>query len=193
MNRWIVAPWHQVRGPEKSGTTKLATRSFFVLLLALLVIVPASADKAKSLYAQGADQEAHQNFDQAYALYKQAFDLNPKNVQYRSSYERLKFKAAAEHVHKGQLLREAGKLTEALAEFESAMRIDPSNFMAVQEARRTKELIDQQANPDQQPRQSTMSERLRSAGSPVDHLAHVGRQQGRLRNNRQTCRHQRTF
>src|SRR3954447_19560682 len=136
MNRWIVAPWQQVRGPEKSVVRKMATRATSVVLLALLVIMPAtssSPDKAKSLFVQGTDQESLQHFDEAYQLYKQAFELKPKEVQYRAAYERLKYKAAAEHVHKGQVLREAGKLPEALAEFESAMRIDPSNFMAVQE------------------------------------------------------------
>jgi general secretion pathway protein D len=183
MNRWIVAPWQQVRGPEKSVVRKMATRAVTVLLLALLVIMPAtssSPDKAKSLFAQGTEQESLEHFDQAYQLYKQAFDLKPKDVQFRAAYERLKYKAAAQHVHTGQLLREAGKLAEALAEFESAMRIDPSNFMAVQEARRTKELIDQASNPDLQPKMTGLSERLRSAGSPVE-LAPISNQPITLR------------
>jgi len=181
MNRWIVAPWHQARGPEKSSVKKMATRVATVVLLALLVIIPGvSADKAKTLFAQGGDQEAHNQFDQAYASFKQAYELSPKNVQYRAAYERLKFRAAAEHIHTGQKLREEGKLPEALKEFETAMTIDPSNFMAVQEARRTKDLIDKQENPDQQPRQTTLSERLRSAGSPVD-LAPISNQPITLR------------
>jgi general secretion pathway protein D len=183
MNRWIVAPRQQVRGPEKSVVRKTATRFVTVLLLALLVIMPAtsaSPDKAKSLFSQGVEQEALEHFDQAYQLYKQAFDLKPKEVQYRAAYERLKYKAAAQHVHIGQQLREAGKLPEALAEFESAMKIDPSNFMAIQEARKTKDLIDKEANPDQQPKMTGLSERLRSAGSPVE-LAPISNQPITLR------------
>jgi len=39
-------------------------------------------------------------------------------------------------VNKGQELREAGKLDESLAEFEYGANVDPSNFVAIQEARR---------------------------------------------------------
>jgi general secretion pathway protein D len=180
MNRWIVDPLSFFRGRERSSAMRVAQRTVTVLLIALLVIIPASADKAKSLYSQGADQEAQNHFDKAFDLYRQAFEIKPRDAQIRSAYERMKFRAAAEHVHKGQLLREAGKLPEALAEFEQAMRIDPSSFMAVQEARRTKDMIDQQANPDQQPKQTTMSERLRSAGSPVE-LAPISNQPITLR------------
>src|SRR3569833_2367165 len=180
MNRWIVAPFRRFRGREGSSAMRVAQRTLTVLLIALLVTVPASADKAKSLYSQGANQEALNHFDQAYELYRQAYELKPKDVQIRAAFERMKFRAAAEHIHKGQLLREAGKLPEALAEFEQAMRVDPSSFMAVQEARRTKDMIDQQANPDQQPKQTQLSERLRSAGSPVD-LAAISNQPITLR------------
>jgi len=44
--------------------------------------------------------------------------------------------------HRGQLLREAGKLQEALAEFQKASEIDPSSFIAQQELRRTQRLMD---------------------------------------------------
>ena len=169
MSRRIVAPRSQGRGLARSGTMKIVHKVAAVLIVALLAAVPAIADKAKSLFAEGTDQEAHQHFDKAYELYKQAYDLKPKDVTYRAAYERMKFRAAAEHVHSGQQLREAGKLSEALAEFEAATKIDPSNFMAVQEARRTKELIDQQANPAEQPKgPPTLSERVRNAGSPVE-------------------------
>src|SRR4051812_36283985 len=151
MNRWIVAPVKEFRGPKTIGIKKIVLRAIAVSMLALLVIIPATADKSKSAFQKGVEQEGLEHFQQAYEFYKQAFDITPKNPQYRAAYERMKFRAAAEHVHKGQQLREAGKLPEALVEFEQAVQIDPSNFMAAQEARRTKELIDQQANPDQQP------------------------------------------
>src|SRR6202035_4758311 len=61
---------------------------------------------------------------------------------YRTSYERTRFLAAASHVHRGQLLRDAGKLQEALAEFQKAADIDSSSFIAQQELRRTQRMID---------------------------------------------------
>src|SRR5713226_4790808 len=92
-------------------------------LLFLLLILPAIAESAKSLYAKGKIAEARQNYEQAYDFFKQAYDQKPQDISYRSAYERLRFLAGASHVHRGQLLREAGRLEEALAEFQKAAEI----------------------------------------------------------------------
>jgi tetratricopeptide (TPR) repeat protein len=89
-----------------------------LVLLVVACTLPIAADQAKSWYQKGQDAEARQNFEQAYDDYKQAYDLSPKNLRYRSSFERLRFLAGASHVHRGKLLREAGKLEEALAELQ---------------------------------------------------------------------------
>ena len=88
------------------------------LTLALLLnfcLFSSATDSAKSLYNKGKIAEARQNYEQAYDLYKQAYDQKPQDVSYRAAYERLRFLAGASHVHRGQLLREAGRLEEALA------------------------------------------------------------------------------
>src|SRR6516164_8075164 len=95
-----------------------------LLVLAVAVAVLAS-DKAKGLWEKGQDAEARQNYEQAFDFYKQAYDLKPKDLRYRASYERTRFLAAASHVHRGQLLRDGGNLQEALDEFQKAMDIDP--------------------------------------------------------------------
>ena len=120
-------------------------------LFALAGTVLLTAESAKSLYNKGKDAEARQNFELAYDFYKQAYDKNPKELFYRTAYERLRFLAGASHVHRGQLLREAGKLQEALAEFQKAVEIDSSSFIAQQELKRTQEMI-QQANGPSAPR-----------------------------------------
>src|SRR5271155_4634917 len=121
---------------------KRLTRSAAMLLLVLAVTVAIAADKSKSFYAKGKDAEARQNYEQAYDYYKQAYDLKPGELTYRSAYERLRFLAGASHVHRGQLLREAGQLDTALVEFQKAAEIDPSSFIAQQEVKRTKEMIE---------------------------------------------------
>ena len=83
-----------------------------ILLIALFIAIPAIADKAKSFYEKGRDAEARQNYELAYDNYKQAYDLKPTDMRYRVAYERTKFLAAASHVHRGQLLRDAGRLQE---------------------------------------------------------------------------------
>src|SRR6267154_6426657 len=108
-----------------------------ILLLVVLAILPAIADKAKTIYEKGQDSEARQNYEAAYGFYKQAYDLKPKDLRYRAAFERMRFKAAATIVHRGQLLRDEGKMQEAVAEFQKAVQIDPSLFIAQQELRRT--------------------------------------------------------
>ena len=74
-------------------------------------------------------------------------------------------------MHRGQLLRDAGKLQEALAEFQKAAEIDASSFIAQQEIRRTQKMIDaaaqtptpQSANPA-----DTLDKRLQGAKGPVE-------------------------
>src|SRR5271167_4608547 len=102
---------------------KRLIRPAAMVLLVLAVTLAIAADKAKLLYNKGRDAEARQNYEQAYDFYKQAYDLKPAELTYRTSYERLRFLAAASKVHRGQLLREAGQLDAALAEFQKAADI----------------------------------------------------------------------
>jgi general secretion pathway protein D len=141
-----------------------------VALLVLVAIVPAIADKAKTLYEKGQDAEARQHYEDAYNLYKQAYDLKPKDLRYRSSFERLRFKAAATIVHQGQLLRDDGKLQEALAAFQKAAQIDPSLFIAQQEIKKTLQMINDATNPPPQAAgpPNGLEKKIRDASGPVD-------------------------
>ncbi|HEY7097472.1 MAG TPA: cohesin domain-containing protein [Terriglobales bacterium] len=140
--------------------------------LVLALTLPAAADKAKTLYQQGRDAEARQNYEEAYDFYKQAYELKPEDLSFRASFQRMKFLAGASHVHRGQLLREAGKLEEALAEFQKAVDIDSASFIAVQELRRTQKLIDTvKSAPGGQPPpkpENPMAKRLDEATGPID-------------------------
>src|SRR5580700_639543 len=140
------------------------------VLLVMIAILPAIADKAKSAYDKGQDAEARENFEAAYNFYKQAYDLKPKDLRYKASFERLRFKAAATIVHHAQGLRDAGKLQEALAEFQKAAQIDPSLFIAQQELNRTLQMINDASNPPPQaagpPNQ--LEKKIRDAPGPVE-------------------------
>jgi general secretion pathway protein D len=142
-----------------------------MLLLTALISVPAAADKAKSLYKQGKDAEARQNYEAAYDLYRQAYERKPKDVRYRSAYERMRFLAAASHVHRGQLLRDAGKLDQAMQEFRKAAEIDASSFIAQQEIRRTQKMIDEAkapAAPQAARPPGPLRRMIEAAGGPVE-------------------------
>ena len=116
--------------------------ALFLWLVA--VTLPAVADKAKDLYAKGQDAEARQQYEAAYDFYKQAYDLKPKDLRYRTAFEHARFEAATTIVHRGQKLRDEGKLDDAVAEFQKALSIDPSLFIAKQELIRTQKMIDDQ-------------------------------------------------
>ena len=111
------------------------------LLAVLLMAVPAMADQAKKLYNQGKDAEAREDYVAAYELYKQAFDLKPRELKYKVALQRSRFRASAVVVKRGQELREQGKLEEAMAEFMRAVSIDPSSGVARQEMEQTRALM----------------------------------------------------
>jgi general secretion pathway protein D len=150
---------------------KRAIRTALICSLCLTFMLPAAADSAKSLYAKGKNAEARQNYEQAYDFYKQAYDQKPTELTYRSAFERLRFLAGASHVHRGQLLREAGRLDEALAEFQKAAEIDPSSAIARQEIEVTNRMIGAAKSPGASvaPNEpSVLEKRLQQAGGPVE-------------------------
>jgi len=141
-----------------------------LLLVVLAITLPAAADKAHSLWNKGRDAEARQDYEKAFEFYQQAFNLKPKDLRYRTSYEHSKFLASASHVHRGQILRDNGKLDEALVEFQKATLIDSSSFIAQQEMRRTQDMINKATNPQQTvaPVPDVLRKRLAEAGGPVE-------------------------
>jgi|HubBroStandDraft_6_1064221.scaffolds.fasta_scaffold00168_22 general secretion pathway protein D len=147
--------------------SRVAAISF---LVGAVILGAVAADQSKVLYNKGRDAEARQNYEQAYDFYKQAYDLKPTNLSYRASFERLRFLSGASHVHRGQLLREAGQLDAALAEFKKAAEIDPSSAIARQELQRTKQMIDAaKAGPAAAaPPPGFLQKRIEQAGGPVE-------------------------
>ena len=130
--------------------------AFILILSALLPTVGSAKDSAKGLYKKGVAAEARHDYLAAYQFYRGAYDLQPENLQYQVPYERTRFLAAATLIHNGQKLRDQDKLQEALATFEQAAVIDPSNDLAAQEIRRTQEMIQKQSGgaPKPPPRSS---------------------------------------
>ena len=151
--------------------TRLIRPAAIALLVVAITLPIGAADSAKSLYNKGKDAEARQNYEAAFDFYRQAYEQKPRDLAFRASYERTRFLAAASHVHRGQLLREAGKLQEALTEFQKAAEIDSSSFIAQQELRRTQKLINDAGNasPTSVERPPTgLQKRVQEAQGPVD-------------------------
>jgi len=114
-------------------------------LIALVALsLPAYADTASSAYKNGVRAEHQSDYDTAYSFYKQAYTAAPNNAKYLSAYTHMRFSAAAQHVHTGQILRNTGAVNEALAQFQRATEIDGSSFIAQQELRRTADMLRRQ-------------------------------------------------
>jgi general secretion pathway protein D len=141
-----------------------------MLAVVLAVALPLGAESAHSNFNKGKDAEQRQDYERAFEYYQEAFRQKPKDLRYRTAYEHTKFLAAAAHVHRGQLLREGGKLDEAIVEFQKASAIDPSSFIAQQELRRTQDMLNQAINPPQAvaPLPNALRKRLAEASGPVE-------------------------
>src|SRR5215472_1854464 len=147
-------------------------RAASILAVVLVCSAVLLADSARSLYHKAVQAEARQDYETAFEYYKQAYDHKPTELKYRVPFERTRFLAAASKVHRAQKLRDEGNLQDALALFEEAAAIDPSNELAAQEIRRTQEMIQKQSGAGTTPAaprgdDETLRKRLLEARPPV--------------------------
>jgi general secretion pathway protein D len=105
------------------------------------VSLPAANRKGDKLWNEARAEEAKGNLDHALQLAEQAFELDPSDVGYQLEVRRVRLEAGEMHVKNGQKLRNAGKLSESLAEFEKAYGIDPASDIAMEEIKRTRAMI----------------------------------------------------
>ena len=75
-----------------------------------------------------------------------------------------------EHVRTGQNLLNTGALTQAMAEFQRAVEIDTSSFMAQQELRRTADLIRRQERLRSAPKAESPDKTAQESGESVELL-----------------------
>jgi general secretion pathway protein D len=111
---------------------------------AFLTGCPKGSQEAKA----GRDAEVLQDYDNALIHYQRALREDPTNAEYRLKAERLRFEDANFHFQQGVKAREKGDMQGALAEFQKASAIDPSNALAAQETQKMIELLGTKlANP----------------------------------------------
>jgi general secretion pathway protein D len=150
---------------------KRFTRVLAVLLIGAVLPALASNDKAaKALFQKGKDAEVRQDYIAAYNFYHQAYQLKPADLTYRAAFEYVRFLASASYVHQGEILVKAGKLQEGLTDFEQALAIDPSSFIAQQEATKTRALLQKALSPvpPAPTTESALTKRMEEAAGPVE-------------------------
>jgi general secretion pathway protein D len=139
------------------------------LIVVLSLVVAGSADEANTAFKRGIKAEAKNNYDEAFQDYSQAHSLKPKDPRYFTAYTRLRFYAALEHMRQADALRNSGKLQDAVVEFQRAASIDPTNFTAKIEARRTEDMLRKQAHVEEAPKPPLALDKAASeAAGPVE-------------------------
>jgi general secretion pathway protein D len=129
----------------------LRLRFMLVFLLTCLAVSNLHAQRAESLYKTGVRAESKGNLDAAFEAYKLAHEKKPAEPKYLAAFLKARLNASTKHIQAGQTLRDTYKLQEALAEFQRAAEIDSSNYAALQEIRRTTDLIQKKERQDEQP------------------------------------------
>ncbi len=128
------------------------------------------AQSAGKLFNQGRAAEARDDVETAYNDYARAYQKKPAEEKYKISYERLRLDAGAAHVKQGERLRDQGDNVGALTEFLRALEIDPSNELASQDIRVTRDKIDGEPGATQPETAMAPTERkqLQGLGAPPE-------------------------
>jgi general secretion pathway protein D len=129
---------------------------------------PLAAESARSLYRQGQAAEARQDYDAAFDSYRDAMLQQPGDLRYKTSCERIRLLASAQHVSRGIELRKSGKMAEAMTEFLRAKAIDPSNVAAAQAITALEEHMSPIEQASDLPQLLGDGKKLVSLAGPVD-------------------------
>ncbi len=122
----------------RSTLSAVLSVAFLIFLVITGATLKAHAESASKDYKEGQAAEAKDDIDAAYNFYLKAFQKDPKEGRYKTSYERLKFSAAALHTKRGEKLRDQGDFVGAMTEFMHALELDPSYELAQQDIDATK-------------------------------------------------------
>jgi general secretion pathway protein D len=119
----------------------LLDRKVYLSILAGALIFLAGCPKDNQDFQAGRKAEALQDYDTALDHYEKAVRADPNSAEYRLSATKMRMEAGQFHVESGEKALNKGDLQLALAEFEKAQAIDPSNAAADQEIKKTMSLI----------------------------------------------------
>ncbi len=142
--------------------------------MAILALPVAARTRAgDKLLKQGQDAEAVKNWDAALDFYQQAYNEDPRDTSYEIAMRKAMFNAGEAHVKLGREARADGNLTEAIAEFQRAIQIDPSSPIALQELQQTQAIL---AQPSDDPNLATLTpaqRELRAGAEMIESMLDV--------------------
>lgn len=97
------------------------------------ILILCSCHKGAQAYQRARQAEVNQQYDIAHENFAKAEQQDPQNAEYKLREYRTRFEAAQFHVKQGITHLERHENELARAEFETALKIDPSNMLARQE------------------------------------------------------------
>ena len=134
-------------------------------LLGPTLPLEARTKKGDKFLTEGRLHEQKKEWDAALEAYEKALSEDPADILYQMASTKIHFQAAQSHIDKGLKLRVEGQLGEALLEFQKAYAINPGSPAAVQEVRRTTDMIDRERKRvEETGRESTPKERAQTEG-----------------------------
>jgi general secretion pathway protein D len=119
----------------------------YVPLLVAAALLLAGCPKGNEDFSAAQKANALQDYDTALVHYERALRADPTNAEYKLRAAQARYDAGQFHIHQGEKALKLGDLQLALAEFQKAQLIDPSNVAADQQVKRTTDLIAAQNNP----------------------------------------------
>ncbi|HXW57483.1 MAG TPA: cohesin domain-containing protein [Candidatus Cybelea sp.] len=112
-----------------------------VVLLAGIVL--AGCPKNNNDFDAGRKAEAVQDYDTALVDYERALRQDPSNAEYKLRAMRMHEMDGQFHLQQGEKLLKEGNLEMAMAEFEKARGVDPSNMAVQQEIAKVMEMVEE--------------------------------------------------
>lgn len=116
-------------------------RTAYLPVLAFAAVFLIGCPKGNQDYDAGRKAESLQDYDTALVDYERALRASPNDAEYKLRATQMRFEAGQFHVEQGEKALKQNDLQLALAEFQKAQAIDPSNSAAEQEVKRTMELL----------------------------------------------------
>jgi len=120
--------------PPQTATSGAAAPSAAVNIAAVSV---SKQDRkhAERAFAKGLKFQREHRDDEAFEAFSEADQLVPHDVNYETAKELARQERITGHIRKGNQYNNDGKKVEALAEFRTALQLDPENEFALQQLR----------------------------------------------------------
>jgi general secretion pathway protein D len=128
--------------------------------------------RAQQSYAKGLKYQSEHRYDDAFSSFGEAAKLVPHDTNYETAKELIRQQQVTDHLQRGNQFLSDNHKAEGLAEFRSAIQLDPTNEFALQ---RLKDMLGEWSLPVAAPPQV-----VASAG-PVELQPNAGQQTFRYR------------